>query len=271
MNPEQLQKLHKELLKILLDVQQICEKYNISFFLGEGTLLGAIRHQGFIPWDDDIDILMKRADYERFLQIAQEEMKDQYLIQHPSTVYPYWSTFIKVRVKDDNPDFYQQHIRHLTPYCGPCIDIFPLEYVSQKDSFDQRIQFAQIRLYRRMIGYKLGVWHPFNTKTYIIKFLSVLFPFDWLQEHTAREMRRQGDEEKAYIAAFSTFHKYPCVVSPKEYYEKGYAVFEGHRMPIPKGYDALLTKVYGDWHKIPTEKERSGKHQYVCTDQDSVI
>ena len=266
MNQEQLQKLHTELLEILLDVQKLCEKHNISFFLGEGTLLGAVRHQGFIPWDDDIDILMKRSDYERFLQIAQLELKERYLIQHPSTVYPYWSTFIKVRVKDANPTFYQQHIQHLTAYCGPCIDIFPLEYVSHSDSIGQRFQFAQIRLYRRMIGYKLKIWHPFNTKTRIIKLLSFLFPFDWLQEHTALEMRRQGDAEKDYIAAFSTFHKYPCVVSPKEFYETDFAIFEGHRMPIPAGFNELLTKIYGNWHQVPPEEKRFGKHQYFCTE-----
>ena len=202
MQQEQLLGLHQDLLAILLDIQQVCDRHNISFYLGEGSLLGAVRHQGFIPWDDDIDILMKRPDYERFLKIAPEELKDRCLVQHPSTVYPYWSTFIKVRANDPHPRFYQEHIRHLTPYCGPCVDIFPLEYVEKADSVGQRLQFAQIRLYRRMIGYKLGVWHPFNLKTRIIKLMSYAFPFDWLQEHTAREMRRQGDGEKPYIAAF---------------------------------------------------------------------
>ena len=271
MQQEQLLGLHQDLLAILLDIQQVCDRHNISFYLGEGSLLGAVRHQGFIPWDDDIDILMKRPDYERFLKIAPEELKDRCLVQHPSTVYPYWSTFIKVRANDPHPRFYQEHIRHLTPYCGPCVDIFPLEYVEKADSVGQRLQFAQIRLYRRMIGYKLGVWHPFNLKTRIIKLMSYAFPFDWLQEHTAREMRRQGDGEKPYIAAFSTFHKYPCVVAPKEYYETEYVMYEGHRMPVPKGYDALLTKIYGDWHRIPDEKERSkAKHHYVSALPESV-
>ena len=70
MDSEKLRELHKELLQILLDVQSFCDTQGISFFLAEGTLLGAMRHQGFIPWDDDVDIYMKREDYDRFLKLA---------------------------------------------------------------------------------------------------------------------------------------------------------------------------------------------------------
>ena len=112
MKPEQLRTLQLELLNILLDVQKVCEKQRICFYLGEGSLLGAVRHQGFIPWDDDIDILMKREDYERFLSIASEELGDRYVIQHPSTVSAYWSTFLKIRVKDTSPRF-------SSPGCSP--------------------------------------------------------------------------------------------------------------------------------------------------------
>ena len=73
-------------LGILLDVKRVCEALGIEFFLGEGTLLGAVRHQGFIPWDDDIDLLMRRSEYERFLRRAPPLLAPKYAVQHASTV-----------------------------------------------------------------------------------------------------------------------------------------------------------------------------------------
>ena len=73
-------------LAILKDVAEVCKKHDIKFFLGEGTLLGAIRHKGFIPWDDDVDLIMERSEYERFLKVAQEELGEDYQVQHPTTV-----------------------------------------------------------------------------------------------------------------------------------------------------------------------------------------
>lgn len=267
MKPEQLRRLQLELLNILLDVQQVCEKNGICFYLGEGSLLGAVRHKGFIPWDDDIDILMKREDYEQFLSVAQEALGDKYVIQHPSTVSRYWSTFLKVRVKDPEPVFYQEHIRKNTPYCGPCIDVFPLDYVRRKSSPAQRLRCNLIRLWRRMIDFRTGIMTPFDGKTRLICGLSRCFSLEWLQKHVDRAMRRESDSEKDYIAAFSTFHKYDRIVAPKEYYRVDYAEFEGHRMPVPSGYDQLLTQIYGDWRRIPRENERETKHQYVCSEE----
>lgn len=267
MDTTQLRELQLELLEILLDVQHFCEEQGITFYLGEGTLLGAVRHQGFIPWDDDIDILMKPKDYEKFLNTAPEALQEKYVIQHPSTIHPCWTTFIKVRVKNENPTFIQEHIRHLTPYCGPCIDIFPLEYVAAQDSLGQRLQCAQIRLCRRMIGYKLKIWHPFNLKTYLIKLLSCFFSVDWLHAQTEKAMHKQGNAEKDYIAAFSTFHKYRHVVAPKKAYGVEFTSFEGYKMPIPTGYDMLLTKIYGDWRMIPKDAQRETKHHYIVVNE----
>ena len=263
MKPEQLRTLQLELLDILLDVQKVCEKHGICFYLGEGTLLGAVRHKGFIPWDDDIDILMKREDYERFLLIAPKELSDHYVIQHPSTVPAYWSTFLKVRVRDTAPLFYQEHIRKLTPYCGPCLDVFPLDYVKHRSSPDQRIRCDSIRLFRRMVDFKTGALTPWDLKTGVIWLLSSFFSLDWLQARVDREMRRQDDSAKEYIAAFSTFHKYRCIIAPSEEYQVDYAEFEGYRMPVPAGYENLLTRIYGNWRRIPPENERETKHQYV--------
>ena len=138
MNKE-LRKLQLIELGILKEVDRICKKYHITYYMAEGSLLGAMRHNGFIPWDDDLDIAMLRKDYERFLQVAPKEISKDYEIQHSTTIAKYWSPFIKVRYLD-NREFAQTHIAHLTDHNGPLLDIFPIDNVPRMDSFRQKIQ-----------------------------------------------------------------------------------------------------------------------------------
>lgn len=86
-------------LEILKKIDEVCKKHNINYWLDSGTLLGAVRHQGFIPWDDDIDIGMLREDYEKFLKVAQKDLGDDYFLQTRSTDKNYPLVFAKVRKK----------------------------------------------------------------------------------------------------------------------------------------------------------------------------
>ena len=84
------------------------------------------------------------------------------------------------------------------------------------------------------------------------------------------EMCRQGIDEKPFIAAFSTFHPYSHVVVPKEVYEVAYLPYEGYQMPVPAGYDRLLTAIYGNWREIPLENKRGTKHQYAENEKKQI-
>ena len=84
-NQETLRKLQKTELEILKDFIKICKKYNLTYFATGGTAIGALRHQGFIPWDDDIDVCMLRKDYERFMEVAPKEMGDRYVFMDTHT------------------------------------------------------------------------------------------------------------------------------------------------------------------------------------------
>ena len=99
-------------LDILREVDALCRENGLTYYLGEGSMLGAIRHGGFIPWDDDLDILMPREDYETFLTLR-DQLPGTLTVQHHTTTHPYWSPTIKVRLKD-NSRFAQQHIARLT-------------------------------------------------------------------------------------------------------------------------------------------------------------
>ena len=145
MENNELRKLQHVELDILKEVVRICKKNKITFYMAEGSLLGAMRHQGFIPWDDDLDIAMLRSDYEKFLKIAPKEISKKYEIQHQTTIKNYWSPFIKVRHLD-NSKYAQKHIAHLTNHNGPLLDIFPIDNVPKENNLKQYIQAFKIKL-----------------------------------------------------------------------------------------------------------------------------
>ncbi len=266
---EEIRGLQEVILDILLDVSKVCREHKIPFYLGEGTLLGAVRHRGFIPWDDDIDIMMKRRDFERFLKVAPEALGPAYEVQHPSTVENYWSTFIKVRLIKGHPEYRQKHIAHLTDHNGPYIDIFPLEYVPRADSLVQRMQSMGIKAFRGMLMFKLKAKPVKGMKARILDLTGHFFSIRSIHRIVDRLYKLQGRKEQPYIAAYSTYHPYRCMTVRKEVYDGVLWInFEGHKMPIPVGYDELLTTIYGDYMTLPPEEKRVIKHHFKNGDAD---
>ncbi|MBR6690024.1 MAG: LicD family protein [Bacilli bacterium] len=259
---KELRELQKIDLIILKEIDKICKKHNIRYYLGEGTLLGAIRHQGFIPWDDDIDILMPRKDYEKFLKIAPKSISKNYEIQHSTTVDNYWSPFIKVRYLKEC-FFKQQHIAHLTNHNGPLIDIFPLDNVPQKDSFKQKIQAMTIKLNRGMLSYKLKTRIPKKWKGYIVRFLSKFISVKRIHKNLDKTFKKYNNSKNKYIVNLASYYSYKKQTVPKEWYGKPRMVkFENLILPIPKESEKLLTSIYGDYMQLPPEEKRVIKHHF---------
>ncbi len=250
-------------LAILKDVAEVCKKHDIKFFLGEGTLLGAIRHKGFIPWDDDVDLIMERSEYERFLKVAQQELGENYQVQHPTTVENYWSPFIKVRKLTGDLSFRQHHIAHLTENNGPYIDIFPMEYVPQKMSFKIKKTGFLIRFYRGMLSYKLGLRKPPHLYGRLLKFVSNFYSVKRIHKGLQKNFTCFGKGEKEYMATFSSYHPLNCQICKSENYKEAiWWGFEDTKMPVPSGYDEILTTIYGDYMTPPPEDKRVIKHHF---------
>lgn len=270
--PSALRQLQLAQLSILREIDTFCRTYDISYFLGEGTLLGAVRHQGFIPWDDDLDLLMKRADYERFLQLAVQHFPDGYAIQHHTTVSDYWSPIIKVRATKGpfSPFLCQQHIASLTKDNGPYVDIFPMEYLPRKDSLPQRIQSTQLRLLRGMLSQKCGLFPPKNWMGRLLKGASRFCSMGWIHRRLERTVTRYGSKPREFIGTLSSYHPYKAQVVPAEVYDTTLWVpFEGGIYPIPAGYDVLLQTIYGDYQVLPPPAERVGKHYFADSSDES--
>src|SRR5690606_39008251 len=112
-------------LEILLEINKICIKHNIKYILFGGTLLGSVRHSGFIPWDDDIDLAMDRENYDKFLKVAREEIDDRYTFQHYETDRKTIFPFLKIRKKGTK--LIETVTENLDMDHGIFVDIFPLD------------------------------------------------------------------------------------------------------------------------------------------------
>lgn len=259
-----LRELQQILLGMLIDVATVCDELEIPFFLGEGTLIGAIRHQGFIPWDDDLDLYMVRPDYERFLRQAPLLLGSRYRLQHPTTVENYWSTFAKVRLVDGPQRFRQAHITHLTDDAGPLIDIFPLEYVPRDRGLQLTLQSGYLRLLRGYLVQKLAIEPATGPIKRVLRAASPLLSLRFLHRQIDRTLRRHGDAPQPYLAALATFHPLSSQVVPANTFaSQEWVTFEGHQMPVPVGYDQVLTTIYGDYRTPPPPAERDLRHQFA--------
>lgn len=245
-------------LDMLEKVIDICERNDIKYFAAGGTLLGAVRHQGFIPWDDDIDLAMKREDYNKFLKIAEKEFKYPYFVQYYKTEKGYWRGHAQIRNSnttaiirnDDENDFNK----------GIFIDIFPIDNVpddlEEREKFlkkMEKIKSIQIRLYH----YKKG---PNKLKNVIKLILSKLYcNFTNEQKNIEKfeNVAHKYNDIKTKQSGTITFRTREFKYDNEWFDECIKLNFEYLKLKAPKQYDKLLTRQYGDYMKIPKNKNES--------------
>ena len=262
MNKKELRKLQLIELNIIEEVERICKKNNITFYLGEGTLLGAIRHNGFIPWDDDLDILMLRDDYEKFLKIAPKEIDSKFEVQHSTLIHNYWSPFIKIRLLDTS-FFTQSHISHITDHNGPLLDIFPIDNVPKQDSLKQKMQAYKIKYYRGIITHGLKLREPKTNIEKIIRILSSFYNIEKVHKKLDKTFKIYNNKNNKFTVNLASYYNYKKQTFPKEYYGKPRLIkFESKLRPVPKEAEKILTTIYGDYMILPPEEKRYGKHNF---------
>lgn len=243
-------------MDILEDIQKLCKDNGIRYFADGGTLLGAVRHQGYIPWDDDIDIAMLRPDYDRFIDIIKREWKEKYDLLIPGVTNGYSMTFTKI-YNTAEVSFKQEHLLkfHGFPYVTG-IDIFPLDTIpNEKNEKD-----AIIQLYLIVINVACKIKKNFEEFS---KFLPDI------EELCKCKIDRSGDIEKqlcqlaemisksyketnnSELTMFSYSER--NIILKKEWYEDtDWKMFETMLLPVPKHYHEVLTAWYGDY-MIPVQ------------------
>ena len=245
-------------LKILLEVKKICEKNNIKYFLSAGTLLGAVRHKGFIPWDDDLDIGMLRSEYDKFLNIAEKELSSEYFLQ----------TLNKVRL---NNTIYREYLsRNCKINSGIYIDIFPYDNVPDSKLLRTKQKIETYILKRLLLmakGYEMTWENSNKIKKYVCKIARAflkLIDINKLKSALLKSMKKYSSSKSKYIINIGGAYGYKKQMVERLWMKDTIdGIFEGYTFPIPVGYDYYLKHLYGDYLKLPPEDKRYNRHNIM--------
>ncbi len=264
-----LTKVQQILLGYLLEIDRICKKHGIRYFLAGGTLLGAVRHHGFIPWDDDADVMMLREDYDHFLKVVQDEVPDNIFLQLPYTEKGNHNPFTKLRI--NNTMFATEFTsKFLNMHNGIFFDVLSHDQTGNH-KWSQKLHLTATMLARSIVFNK---WGNTNIKSggkheLICKIVSkakkfVPMPFaEWAQERALRFFQKRKSEY-LYDGMGRNLKR---GAFPKAWLaETIYVDFEGYQFPIPKEYDKYLTYLYGDYMQMIPVSHRRTSHSILLTD-----
>lgn len=260
MRNELLRKIQMVQLEIMKVVDRICEEENINYYLCAGSMLGGIRHQGFIPWDDDLDIMLPREDYAKLLEILKKKLPEEYWLQTYDTDSEYWQPFAKIRKK--NTIYKEKGMENFPDEkCGIWIDIFPLDYASERGTYCLKVR----RLLTKVISFSLrrrefGLKYSAFSRRYIpMLLLSELIPKKKIKELQERIMVWGGQKKRRYLVNLASTYEVDKEIYPIEWFEpRERIIFEDTRFNIPRNYDEYLKQLYGDYMKLPPIEKRSG-------------
>ena len=262
----------ENLYQILIEFDRICKLEDIDYSLIDGTLLGAIRHQGFIPWDDDIDIAMKRADYDRFASVVEKHLNhDHFFYQTHEKEREYILEFAKLRSHDH--EFVQDYTKNRRIHQGIWIDLYPFDNLVDGEEAGRK-QINQIDVYNKIIKYLNFVVAGPNDKGIkklakkSVEFFNLFFHrIDFISPYVIKKrhrlMTQYNNQETKRIANLSEGPSpfYGKSIHDKEVFE-GLVnkQFEDREFPVLKHYDAYLTQFYGDYMTPPPVEERVSTH-----------
>ncbi len=255
-----LKAVELEMLKLFID---ICAQLKLRYYMLGGTLLGAVRHKGFIPWDDDIDVGMPREDYEIFLQRAQALMPEKYFLQTFETDPEWPANFAKIR--DSETTFVETSVRNCKINHGVYVDIFPLDYYP--DAPKQRKIF---KIKNKLFVSRIANEFYFSSTPSIKKCAGLLVAKLLYPSLTKTLRRREKMFKSVRDGKFIVNH---CgawgakEIVPAAWYGDGcFLEFEGLRVCAPVEYDKWLTQVYGDYMQFPPPEKRKAHHYNDAVD-----
>ena len=246
-----LDKLHSVQIEILDEIVGICDKHNLTYFLIGGTLLGAVRHKGFIPWDDDLDIAMPREDYEKFLKIAKTELDKKYYLHDISIDKNYWQPFIKIR--KNNTLFDEKMIDNIETHKGIFVDVFPFDNL-KRDGILLKIKWSILKNLLRFCLYYRGILKKENVNHFGFCKIFSIFGMKNILKFCDRYMKNLKNKNSKYIIDYNGMYK---KVFEKEWFLPTKKIkFENKLYSCPNDNHKVLEKIYGDYMQIPPVEKR---------------
>ena len=261
----ELARLHSVEMSILADVMRVCVRHNIEYFIIGGTALGAKRHGGFIPWDDDVDIGMTRENYERFLEIAPNCLSGDHFLQTPFTDPECPLPYAKVR--KNGTLFVEWYMRNIKMHHGIFVDIFPYDNIPDAEN-ECRKQYKTTKFWIKLYKWKktpsVGK-RPTTISRHVKAFLRAglymalkILPDRPILDAMQRELCRYNTRTTARKACLYNL-KYLVESMPNDVlYPLTTVNFEGLDLPAPGDLDAYLTNHYGQYMKLPPPDKREG-------------
>ena len=264
----ELRELQLKGLEMFLYLKKFCEQNNLLIYFCGGCCIGTVRNQGFIPWDDDVDVFMPRDDYEK-LKLMWNEKADT---KKYSCVFPTKDVFTRnmfMTINDNNTTFIKIHQKDLDINHGIVIDVLPLDgWPSNK--IKRKIQKFWALIYSLYCTQMVPENHGKLIKN-IGKLMLKLVPTKKgrykLYKFAEKRMTKYKIKDCKYVTELCSGPKYMQNEYPKEIFEGAiYKKFEGYDMPIPKGYDQYLKMAFGDYMKLPPMEKQIPEHNVVMCD-----
>ncbi|WP_278372289.1 LicD family protein [Segatella bryantii] len=243
----------KHILDIMVELDRICKDHNLNYYIAYGTLLGAVRHKGFIPWDDDIDILMMRNDYEKLIRILKCNNTPDWLDVIDGDTAGYYYTFAKAV---DNRTIAEHDDTHVSS--GLWVDIFPWDYVPNEDK-ESKKYLKLCHIHRNII---LAMSSNFNKMPFSLKKIAKIFLSCFASIIGKKRLYRYSN---AHNQKYQNTNYVACLTTPYTTKERFFIddvnevtklEFEGYLFSAPQNWEIILSRLYGNYLQLPPIEKR---------------
>ncbi len=256
-------KEHQEvLLELLKEFDRVCKENDIKYMLFAGSALGAVRHKGFIPWDDDLDIALLREDYDKLMKVPAEAWGASYYMQKEYSAH--WPVHFSKLRKNNTTCLEKYHPKDTQIHQGIYIDVFPIDNASD-NSFIRKIQFlaskiVQAKSFRRR-GYETA-----SALKKAVMLLSAVLPLKLFHNIVTLRGNKASESVHSFLGGSIRYGK--GIFERKWITETVTVQFEDMSVPVSAHYDALLTRQYGDYMTLPPEEDRKCKVHAILVDTE---
>ena len=262
-------KLQLVQVSIVEDIDRICRENGLTYYMIGGTLLGAVRHKGFIPWDDDIDLVMYREDYNKLIHIMEKQYSEKYFLQTFKTDKHYTRYIAKIRL--NGTELIESYLAHAKSHSGIYVDIFPLDHTKKENGVGLKLRgcivrclFAYKTIKNNATKNKKGIKFFFSR---ILKWTTYLIPdsfVNWLFDYVCT---MDNSKDCKFTTNFASHFKWKKQMFENEVFGEGHRLeFEGHMFNAPNDHLKILERLYGKHYmELPPEEKRE-THKIIKLD-----